>query len=392
MENSKNYNLITTIMFISGIIVMGSLYTALPLTAAFADDFHVPKEVATLNGVVFSITYSLSCLFYGTISEKFGRIKTILVGISGLVIICLIIGFVHSFTLLIIMRAIQGVFAAAFSPVAITYTTETYPPVKRITAISFISTSFMLSGVLGQNLSEIVVSQLNWHWVYFILTMLYLVLVILIYKFVPESPYQNPQLQLSKFFSNFKDFSNNLNVLYCLFISLTLLIMFISMYTILNSYITSEQIGGNMSTASLIKVFGVIGMFLSLLAGRISGRLGLKRTLTLALLTCVVSLVLMGTFHNVIMITIFSVTFVAGIAFSIPTVISKVGLIVKTNHGFFLSVNTVILFLGTAIAPILMIYVARLSSYFVEFLVIALIGMISVIISIFMPSDHQKSN
>lgn len=392
MENSKNYNLITTIMFISGIIVMGSLYTALPLTAAFADDFHVPKEVATLNGVVFSITYSLSCLFYGTISEKFGRIKTILVGISGLVIICLIIGFVHSFTLLIIMRAIQGVFAAAFSPVAITYTTETYPPVKRITAISFISTSFMLSGVLGQNLSEIVVSQLNWHWVYFILTMLYLVLVMLIYKFVPESPYQNPQLQLSKFFSNFKDFSNNLNVLYCLFISLTLLIMFISMYTILNSYITSEQIGGNMSTASLIKVFGVIGMFLSLLAGRISGRLGLKRTLTLALITCVVSLVLMGTFHNVIMITIFSITFVAGIAFSIPTVISKVGLIVKTNHGFFLSVNTVILFLGTAIAPILMIYVARLSSYFVEFLVIALIGMVSVIISIFMPSDHQKSS
>lgn len=392
MENSKNYNIITTIMFISGIIVMVSLYTALPLTAAFADDFHVPKEIATLNGVIFSITYSLSCLFYGTISEKFGRVKTILVGISGLVVICLIIGFVHSFTLLIIMRAVQGVFAAAFSPVAITYTTETYPPVKRITAISFISTSFMLSGVLGQNLSEIIVSQLNWHWVYFILTILYLVLVVLIYKFVPESPHQNRQLQLSKFFGNFKDFSKNFNVLYCLFISFTLLTMFISMYTILNSYITSEQIGGNMSTASLIKVFGVIGMFLSLLAGRISGRLGLKRTLTLALITCVVSLVLMGTFHNIIMITIFSVTFVAGIAFSIPTVISKVGLVAKNNHGFFLSVNTVILFLGTAIAPILMIYVARLSSYFLEFLIIALIGMVSVIISMLMPSDHQANS
>lgn len=147
-----------------------------------------------------------------------------------------------------------------------------------------------------------------------------------------------------------------------------------------------------MSTASLIKVFGVVGMFLSLLAGRISGRLGLKRTLTLALITCVVSLVLMGTFHNVIMITIFSVTFVAGIAFSIPTVISKVGLVVNNNHGFFLSINTVILFLGTAIAPILMIYVARLSSYFVEFLIIALIGMVSVIISLLMPSDQQANS
>ena len=55
MEESKNYNLITTIMFISGIIVMASLYTALPLTATFAEDFHVPESIATLNGVLFFI-------------------------------------------------------------------------------------------------------------------------------------------------------------------------------------------------------------------------------------------------------------------------------------------------------------------------------------------------
>ena len=39
MEDSRNYNLITTIMFISGIIVMGSLYTALPLTALLQKTF-----------------------------------------------------------------------------------------------------------------------------------------------------------------------------------------------------------------------------------------------------------------------------------------------------------------------------------------------------------------
>ena len=51
MEDSRNYNLITTIMFISGIIVMGSSILHC-LTAAFAEDFHVPQSVATLNGVV----------------------------------------------------------------------------------------------------------------------------------------------------------------------------------------------------------------------------------------------------------------------------------------------------------------------------------------------------
>ena len=383
MEESKNYNLITTIMFISGIIVMASLYTALPLTATFAEDFHVPESIATLNGVLFSLTYSISCLFYGTISEKYGRIKTILVGMSALVIICLMIGIVHSFTVLLILRALQGVFAASFSPVVMTYTTETYPRVKRVTAISFISTSFMLSGVLGQNMSELVVSYLNWQWVYFILTILYLILVLVIYKNVPESPHKNPDIQLIKF-------KDNLKVFYCLFISLTLLIMFISMYDILNEYVTSHQVGGDMSVSSMMKLFGVIGMLLSLLAGRVSSRIGIKRLLTIALTTCIVSIILMGVTTNIILITTFSVLFVAGIAFAIPTVISKIGVVVKNNQGFFLSVNTFVLFLGTAIAPILMLFVGELSNFFLQFLMIAIVGLIALVVSIFMPGDQRS--
>ncbi|MBJ7887498.1 MFS transporter [Bacillaceae bacterium HSR45] len=389
MEEQRHYNLITTILFFSGIIVMGSLYTALPLTAAFAHSFHIPQSVATLNGVIFSIMYSISCLFYGTISDKYGRIKTILIGLSGLTIICFIIGFVQSFSLLLIMRAIQGIFAATFSPVAITYTTETYPAKKRVTAISFISTSFMLSGVLGQNLSELIVHHLNWHWVYFTLTVLYLCLIFVIYRYVPESPRRNADVQLLKFFNNFKDFRDNLKVLYCLFISFTLLIMFISMYAILNLYILSDKVNGDMSTASLVKLFGVIGMLVSLLGGRLSGRIGIKRVISLALLTSTLSLILMGITTNIICITLFSVTFVAGIAFAIPSVISKIGMTVKHNQGFFLSVNTVILFMGTAIAPILMIYIAKLPQYFLMFVSIACIGFVSFIVSLLMPKDES---
>ena len=38
----------------------------------------------------------------------------------------------------------------------------------------------------------------------------------------------------------------------------------------------------------------------------------------------------MGVTTNIILITTFSVLFVAGIAFAIPTVISKIGVVVKT--------------------------------------------------------------
>ena len=61
----KNYNLITTIMFISGIIVMASLYTALPLTATFAEDFHVPESIATFKRcfILINIFNQLSILW-----------------------------------------------------------------------------------------------------------------------------------------------------------------------------------------------------------------------------------------------------------------------------------------------------------------------------------------
>ena len=55
---TMNYNKITTIFFIAGIIVMSSLYTAIPLTAEFAKDFKIPQSIATLNGVAFSVIFS----------------------------------------------------------------------------------------------------------------------------------------------------------------------------------------------------------------------------------------------------------------------------------------------------------------------------------------------
>ncbi|MGA4514400.1 MFS transporter [Staphylococcus caledonicus] len=390
MQKPMNYNKITTIFFIAGIIVMSSLYTAIPLTAEFAKDFKIPPSVATLNGVAFSITYSVSCLFYGTISEKFGRIRTILFGISGLIIICLVIGFIHSFTLLVILRAIQGVFAAAFSPISITYVTETYSPVKRMTAISFISTSFMLSGIIGQNLSEIIVSFSNWHVVYFTLTILYILLAFVIYKNIPESPIKNPQIKLLRFFNNFSDFRTNKAVLLCYGVSLTLLTMFISMYTVFNNYVTSDVIGGNETTAINAKLFGIIGMLLSLIAGRISDRIGVKNIILGALIVSTVSLILMSITTNIILLIVWSVTFVGGIAFAIPSTISKVGLTVNGNQGFFLSVNTFILFLGTAIAPILSIELNRIKSFTVQFNVIAVIGIIAIVIALFLPRRKNE--
>ena len=73
-------------------------------------------------------------------------------------------------------------------------------------------------------------------------------------------------------------------------VSLTLLTMFISMYTVFNHYVTSDTIGGDETTAINAKLFGIIGMLLSLIAGRISDLIGVKNLILSALVVSTVAL------------------------------------------------------------------------------------------------------
>ena len=60
-------------------------------------------------------------------------------------------------------------------------------------------------------------------------------------------------------------------------------------------------------------------------------------------------------------------------------------MVVNRNQGFFLSVNTFILFLGTAIAPLLMILIQPLSNFTLQFIIIAVIGVIALIVALLLP-------
>ena len=65
METSMNYNRMTTIFFISGIIVMASLYTALPLTSVFAKDFGISNRCLSKWCDLFNYVFTkLSILWY----------------------------------------------------------------------------------------------------------------------------------------------------------------------------------------------------------------------------------------------------------------------------------------------------------------------------------------
>lgn len=76
-----HYHGITFVLFITGLLVMFSLYSTITIGASIAQDFSVPVTNTPLASMAFSFTFALGCLIYGILSDKFGRKQIMLYGL-----------------------------------------------------------------------------------------------------------------------------------------------------------------------------------------------------------------------------------------------------------------------------------------------------------------------
>lgn len=130
--NRANYTLMTTILAWTGMVVMSSLYLTIPLISLFSDYFHISLSKAGFTSSVFSFGFALGCFFYGAISEKYGRKNVIVFGLFSLSVITLLLGLVNDFSVILLLRGLQGLAAATFSPVALAYTLEVFQMIEKL--------------------------------------------------------------------------------------------------------------------------------------------------------------------------------------------------------------------------------------------------------------------
>lgn len=119
--NDQNYSLMTAILFWCGLVVVSSVYLTIPLASIFNDVFDSTATQSAWTSSAFSLFYAIGCLFTGPLSDRYGRKRVILFGLVTLAIITGILGLSNSLLTLIILRSLQGIAAATFPPVVVTY-------------------------------------------------------------------------------------------------------------------------------------------------------------------------------------------------------------------------------------------------------------------------------
>ncbi|OLO84253.1 MFS transporter [Actinomyces naeslundii] len=342
----------TAALVVTALLVLTQLYAAIPLLTPISADLHGNATVAL--STAFSLTYAAGFLIWGPVSDHYGRRRTMALALGILTVSTGCCALAPSLPALAALRAIQGLSASGFAPVALAYLSEALAPPRRAGAIGAMSTSFLVAGIVGQVLASLVALHLGWRWFFPLCGGLLAVALATVLAVVHDAAHASGPSgsSLRGQFASLGRLALRPAVLALSLAHVTLLMVFVAMYTGIGGHL--ESLGMRPSTIILIRLAALPAMFLSLGAGRFAARRSWAQIARLGFGVSALGMLgealLAGSLVGLVAC---SVAYVAGVALAAPAMISLYGQVSAPNRGSGMALNGFILFVGTSAGPLL---------------------------------------
>lgn len=132
----------------------------IPLVGIYGREFGASTIELALLGSIYSLMQFFFSPFWGRLSDRYGRRPILLMSLAGSVISYFLFAFANSIPLLIISRALAGIFAANIST-AQAYIADITKPEDRAKGMGLIGAAFGIGFTLGPPVGGISVAKLG---------------------------------------------------------------------------------------------------------------------------------------------------------------------------------------------------------------------------------------
>ena len=188
MEDSRRYeNHLVLILFFTWGTVFLDRMSQLYLAPYFAPEFHLSSQQIGFLASVVSVTWALSGLLFGALSDRFGRRVVLIPGVLLFSALSWLSGVAHSFDQLLLIRALMGAAEGPCWAVINAITEESSGPSRRGRNVGLVVSAGALVGLCAAPiLTTQVASRWGWRWGFFVTGVPGMIMAMLIWKFVRE--------------------------------------------------------------------------------------------------------------------------------------------------------------------------------------------------------------
>jgi len=272
---------------------------------------------------------------YGTLADRFGRKKLLLLGVAMYAFFSVLAAFADSLQTMIIARALQGAGAAAVQVLSISIVRDCYSGARMARVMSLTFIVFLAAPILAPSMGQAIISVTEWRWIFGVLALFSASVLVWAGVRLPETMHAEDRrtLSLSRILQAFKTvLTTRVSIGYML----AMAFLFGGLFGFINSV---QQLFFDVFHAPTIFpiIFGVVAIFMALssfLNSKIVERLGARSVSHRAL----IGYIFFATLHFMVALTGHEniVTFTvcqAGMLFCFGLVVSNFGSIAMEPLG-----------------------------------------------------------
>ena len=277
---------------------MADNWVVSPILPSISNDIGVSAARAALIITAYMLPFGLFQLVFGYLADRFGKRQVITVAMVFFTISTGLCSLAAGLTDLAIFRALTGVFAASVVPISLALIGDIFPLKERQAAIgTFLGISFLGQG-LSMAIGGSIAYFLNWRGVfavYAVLAIISTILLLTIGKGIPST--KNPN---SKVFAPYLSLLKNSSSLKIYLLVLFEGIFLIGTFSFLGSYIKTNYEFNNFFIGMIMTAFGIMAVIGGRLSGKISVKVGRKKTILIGLVCAVLAIAIFLTLGTVL--------------------------------------------------------------------------------------------